>query len=201
VAARSDTNTSFQQHADLASQAPRGSPKASIATRRGSPGAPASSNTHGRHSTKPLSAPRTTTTRCVNCIPSTVHGQNPRSLAELFPVYKVRTRKIPTWRNGSNGWCTQLGPFLEATAFSYAKCRTNTGSCWTVTNRSGSTPVHLERYRRRAHCMPLPYICRTRNFHVASANLAGALASSLEQAVNLLCAQANSASYSQRGGK
>jgi len=42
---------------------------------------------------------------------------------------------------------------------------------------------------------------RIRNFHVASANLARALASSLEQAVSLLCAQANSASYLQRDGK
>ena len=44
----------------------------------------------------------------------------------------------------------------------------------------------------------------TRNLHVAGANLAQAIcksASNLEQAANLLCAQANSASYPQRDGK
>ena len=42
---------------------------------------------------------------------------------------------------------------------------------------------------------------RTRNQEVASSTHTPSIASNLEQVANLLCAQANSASYLQRDGK
>ena len=43
--------------------------------------------------------------------------------------------------------------------------------------------------------------CRTRNQEVVGSTHTRCTASNLEQVANLLCAQANSASYPQRGGK